>query len=224
MIKLDNSGLDLYLGEDLKLRSFDKEVIISEPSARKVFELKDVLLDEINEDKEIYFMYRGIYRVSDKELFEKNNIRYDVTIIPPNKLGREFVKTLGHRHSCSEIYEVLNGKAVYLMQNENEAISTEVNSWGFIHILNGYDHITINPGSNILVMSNLIKSGVLSDYETLKSKKGMSFFLVEENSEKKFIPNVNYSNINLNVNMQSNFICIPLYNAFLFNPEYFTKL
>lgn len=223
MIELNNSGLSLYLDDELRLRS-NNGIFILPPQIRMASELKEVLLDNLNEDNELYFMYRGIHRNQDKELFENFKLRYDITIIPPNKLGREFVKTLGHKHSSGEVYEVLNGSAIYLMQNNEEIISTEVESGGLMYILRDYEHVTINPSNEVLVMSNIIKSDVTSNYEDLKLKKGMSYFLIEENSEKKFIPNQNYSNIALKSGKQSSFLKIPLYLSFLTNPEYFSYL
>lgn len=225
MINLGNSGLELYLDDNSRLKSHNKEVIIPEPSERSVHELNGVFLEpELVCSDVAYFMYRGIYRVNDKEVFEKNNLRYDITIIPPRKIRCEFIKTLGHRHSCAEVYEVLNGKAIYLMQNEEEAISTEVNPLGFMYILRNHDHVTINPSDEVLAMSNIVKADIKSDYEIIKSKKGMSFFFIEENSEKKFIRNDNYKGIMLKIKEQSNFLPISLYNAFLFNPSFFTNL
>ena len=223
MIELNNSGLSLYLDDELRLRS-NNDIFIPQPQIRMASELKEVLLDNLNEDKELYFMYRGIHRNQDKRLFENFKLRYDITIIPPNKLSREFVKTLGHKHSSGEVYEVLNGKAIYLMQNNKKIISTEVESWGLMYILRDYEHITINPSNEVLVMSNIIKSDVTSNYESIKLKKGMSYFLIEENSEKRFIPNQNYSNIELKRSKQSNFLKTPLYTSFLANPEYFSYL
>ncbi len=65
---------------------------------------------------ELYYMYRGLKK--------KNGARYDITVIPPKMLGKEFVKTKGHYHigSYGEIYIVLKGKAIYLMQKEKNVI------------------------------------------------------------------------------------------------------
>ncbi len=226
MINLNNSGLELYLDDNFRLNSHNKEVIIPEPSIRSVHELSGVFLEEpkLVCNDAAYFMYRGVYNVSDKGIFEKNNIRYDTTVIPPRKVGNEFIKTLGHRHNCAEVYEVLNGKAIYLMQNEEEAISTEINLFGFMYILRNHDHITINPFDEVLVMSNIVKEDVKSDYEIIKSKKGMSFFFMEDNHEKKFIRNKNYKEMMLKIKEQSNFLSVPLYSAFLFNPSFFADL
>ncbi|MBI2672809.1 hypothetical protein HYX19_00975 [Candidatus Woesearchaeota archaeon] len=226
MINLGNSGLELYLDDDYGLKSHNKKVIIPEPGVRRMHELNEVFLEEpeLVCNDAAYFMYRGIYHDGDREIFEKNNIRYDITVIPPRKIRNEFIKTLGHRHPCAEIYEVLNGKAIYLMQNEEEAISTGVNSSEVMYILRNHDHVTINPSGEVLVMSNIVKSDIESDYGIIKSKKGMSFFFIEEDYEKKFVQNNNYKETRLKIKNPPNFLFMPLYNSFLFNPSFFTNL
>ncbi|MHA1213129.1 MAG: glucose-6-phosphate isomerase family protein, partial [Candidatus Heimdallarchaeota archaeon] len=72
-------------------------------STRKLFDMKEVIYDldflEIQkEDLDLYFMYRDLTREEDKAIFQQNSVRFDVTIIPPKMLGREFVKTAGHFH------------------------------------------------------------------------------------------------------------------------------
>ena len=51
------------------------------------------------EDTELYYMYRDLFLSrADREQLLKQDVRYDITIIPPNWLGREYVKTVGHYH------------------------------------------------------------------------------------------------------------------------------
>lgn len=84
------------------------------PQIRFLNEMKKVLYDKkwakTAPNFEVYYMYRGVKK--------KNGLRYDITIIPPKMLGKEFVKTKGHEHSGNyqELYIVLLGKALYLIQ------------------------------------------------------------------------------------------------------------
>lgn len=73
----------------------------------------------------LYYMYRGVARSqSDAVKIKKGGLRYDIIIIPAQMLGCEFVKTVGHDHTSvpgqkctfTEIYEVISGQAIYLMQ------------------------------------------------------------------------------------------------------------
>src|SRR5271157_5416728 len=67
---------------------------------------------------DIYFMYRNVYK--------KDDIRFDVTVIPPFDVRGECAKTHGHYHPGSEdglaypeVYQVLRGSAVFIIQKKN---------------------------------------------------------------------------------------------------------
>ncbi|MBA3043669.1 glucose-6-phosphate isomerase, partial [archaeon] len=68
------------------------------PDIRRLYDMKEVIYDkeflENAENIELYYMYRGVFLdETDKKTMEENNLRYDITIIPPMKIGKEFVKT-----------------------------------------------------------------------------------------------------------------------------------
>ncbi|MCD6402341.1 glucose-6-phosphate isomerase, partial [bacterium] len=91
------------------------------PKIRYLGDMKEVLFDkkwaEKKENLEVYYMYRGVE--------ERDNIRYDIVIIPPRILGeKEFTKTKGHRHegNFQELYYVLDGEALYLFQKGEEVV------------------------------------------------------------------------------------------------------
>ena len=71
---------------------------------RTVEQMKPVIFDkewlaQADLQTIVYYMFRAVYRDErDVEIMTKFNVRYDITIIPPMHLGREFVKTLGHFH------------------------------------------------------------------------------------------------------------------------------
>lgn len=58
-----------------------------------------------------------MYRKVEKE----NGLVNNITVIPAKMLSSEFVKTKGHMHivNFKEIYTVLDGQAIYLMQKGN---------------------------------------------------------------------------------------------------------
>ncbi|MDK2834979.1 MAG: glucose-6-phosphate isomerase, archaeal, partial [Methanolobus sp.] len=104
---------------------------IRSPDIRMLFDMDEVLFDRewlrSAENMELYYMYRKLYRnSSEQELISKHRLSYDITVIPPRMLGREYVKTAGHYHphvpgselSYTEVYQVLEGKATYLLQKQ----------------------------------------------------------------------------------------------------------
>ena len=106
------------------------EHIKQNPSVRRLCDLTAVLYEPplriVNNRTAAYYMYRDVAKCNeDKEIFQRANLRYDITIIPPLTIGREYVKTFGHYPSraCNgelsypEIYEVLQGEAYYPLKN-----------------------------------------------------------------------------------------------------------
>ncbi|MFH1722784.1 MAG: glucose-6-phosphate isomerase family protein, partial [Candidatus Altiarchaeota archaeon] len=139
----------------------------------------------------LYLMYRGLYRSpEDLSVMMGNHLRYDITVIPPGNLGKEHVKTAGHHHrlvsgtdlSYTEVYEVLEGTAHYLMQAEvnnrlTDVFWVECESGDKIIIPPGYGHVTINPSpSQTLKMANWVSRDFSSEYARFKALGGASYF------------------------------------------------
>jgi glucose-6-phosphate isomerase len=76
-------------------RTFSSEV-------RKLGDMKEVVLDKrflasANMEMELYYMFRGVSKnEEDAKRIKEKGLRYDITIIPPNTLGTEFVKTAAY--------------------------------------------------------------------------------------------------------------------------------
>ncbi|MCX6729925.1 MAG: glucose-6-phosphate isomerase, partial [Candidatus Portnoybacteria bacterium] len=99
------------------------------PDIRHLEDIKSVVYDkkwsETAPNLELYYMYRDLAEnENDFMKIIKNELRYDITILKPQKLGKEFSKTLGHDHpivpgtsiTYPELYEVLEGKAIFILQ------------------------------------------------------------------------------------------------------------
>ncbi len=164
------------------------------PDIRYLNDMRKVLYDKewqkTAPNLELYYMYRGIK--------EKNGLRYDITIIPPKMLGKEFVKTKGHYHkgSYGELYIVLEGKAIYLMQKEKNGKIEDVyyvkaKKGDFVPIPPYYGHITINPSYEKLKMANWVSKECKSDYTPIGKKGGACYFYTKSG----WIKNKNYKNV-----------------------------
>ncbi len=153
---------------------------------RTVEQMKDVSYSEVAGSGDAYYMFRDIYK--------ENDIRFDITVIPPNALGEECMKTYGHYHPKSsdgieyaEIYQVLNGKAIYLLQKPNsngtvEVIIVDANKGDVVLIPPGYGHITINAGDDTLVMSNLVYDKFSSVYGDFKENRGGAYYYLKSHT------------------------------------------
>ena len=166
------------------------------PSVRKLSDMKDVIYDtewmKSAPDMDLYYMYRDVHLSrQDHNIAMDNNLRYDITVIPPGRLGKELVKTAGHYHppvsdttdlTYPEVYEVLKGKAHYLLQKaENgkitDAIIVEAEAGDKVIIPPNYGHVTINPTENKeLMMANWVSREFSSIYEPYKECRGAAYY------------------------------------------------
>ncbi|MCP6719065.1 MAG: glucose-6-phosphate isomerase [Patescibacteria group bacterium] len=163
------------------------------PDIRYLNDMKEVVYDrewlKTALNLELYYMYRGVK--------EKEDLRYDITVIPAQMLGKEFVKTKGHYHigNCGELYIVLKGKAIYLMQKEENGKIIDVyyvraEEGDYISIPPQYGHISINPHSEELKMANWISKECKSNYEKIENKKGGCYYYTKSG----WVKNENYQN------------------------------
>ncbi|MHC1631495.1 MAG: glucose-6-phosphate isomerase family protein [Methanotrichaceae archaeon] len=174
-----------------------------DPDIRYLYDMKDVLYDQKwaknAENVELYYMYRDLYLSrKDRDLLMEQGLRYDITIIPPGMLGLEYVKTAGHYHpdvpGCDttypEVYEVLEGEAVYLLQSLDSSDVVAINAVAGDKVLipPGYGHITINRSNKKLKMANFVCRDFSSIYEPIKRMRGGSYYLTSDG----FVKNEHY--------------------------------
>jgi glucose-6-phosphate isomerase len=227
------SGLPLYLENGKVVLS---EGIISLPETyRKIEEAKPYLMEESADFglDWLYAMRRGVHFERDKGLFDKKGLRYDITDMAPGLIGKEFVKTIGHYHkdSSSEVYEVLCGEAFFLFQKINlngradEIYLIKAETGQKIVIPPGYGHITINPGSDYLIVSDMSSVDMRPDYDFFKNFRGAGYYIVESGAAVK---NKNYSSVGeLKIGRPKEIpelkisFSKPLYESFAENPENF---
>jgi len=160
-----------------------------EASVRRIEDLKDVLLDPPESDGDAYYMFRGVHRPEDGEKFREHGVRYDVTVIPPKTVGREYIKTLGHYHpeaghglAYPEIYEVLRGEALFLLQPRDASsfIVVKAKEGDVVIMVPNYGHVTVNAGPEPLIMANLVSSRFSSEYGPVKEKHGFAWYYTTE--------------------------------------------
>lgn len=207
-------------------------------ATRKLFDMKEVIYDkewlENQKDNfDLYYMYRDLTRDEDKPIFQEHKVRFDVTIIPPNTLGKEYIKTAGHFHpeakedySFPEVYEVMHGEGLYILQkdkadpktNETEIIFINAIAGDQVIIPPGYGHVTINTSStDTLVMNNLVSSDFNSIYEPVKEHEGAAYFYLKNNEWKK---NPKYDqDFYMNEVQPGKYDQKPFYLSFIDNPE-----
>jgi len=162
---------------------------------RHLYDMKNVIYDKkwLNKapNLELYYMYRGLKK--------KGELRYDITVIPAKMLGSEFVKTKGHEHigNFGEIYIVLKGKAIYLMEKRKnkeiiDVFAIKAKKGDIAVIPPGYGHITINPSQKEdLKIANWTSENCQSNYRPLGKMKGACYYF----TKKGWIKNKNYKKV-----------------------------
>jgi len=204
------SGLPLAFDGDNKRRLVFKEGLKEvEPDVRTRDEMDEVLFQpEEPGPRELYYMFRGVALEEDKSLLREHGIRYDVTLIKPGAIGREYLKTAGHYHPLKpdtdqtypEVYEVIYGKAHYLLQKPKGDHFGELDRVILIAAKPGdkvlipphFGHITINPGEEPLIMSNFVAESFSSVYDPIKTRGGGGYFELKGKEGSEFLINSSY--------------------------------
>ncbi|MBI4049327.1 MAG: hypothetical protein HY395_00720 [Candidatus Doudnabacteria bacterium] len=215
MINLEQiSGLPIEVTDDFKLKFLPPLKDFPLTFARKFSEMAPVLMDPniLAPVQETYFVYRGIHLPQHQQTVKDNNLIYDITIIPPLMLGREFNKTVGHYHAAKpgtnniahpEVYEILHGEGLVMLQKMDENFEKVMNTLvvkakvgeKIIYPPN-YGHIMINIGSDVLVVADWQSVHTKSLYEPVASRHGLAYYAVADDTEQfKFVPNNNYKNV-----------------------------
>ncbi len=239
-MKLNVKAVDLEFDEKEKKLFADGEEVPF--SVRKVSEMKDVLfnkdfINSKNKNDILYRMYRSAGVDKNSTVFEAHNIRYDVTVIENYDLGGEFNKTLGHYHpvvengvSYPELYELIYGEAVYLIQKKNEDGSFDLE---LIHAKAGdkvimppnYGHFSINTGETFLIEANLVNSTFQSNYKPVQAMGGGGVFLLNNGN---IVLNKNYKETTLKHKEAEKISFLDysksIYDEYIAHPEHFIFL
>jgi glucose-6-phosphate isomerase, archaeal len=102
----------------MEIAIIEKNLEDKKPDIRYLNDMRGILYDKewakTAPNLELYYMYRVLEK--------RDGLRYDITVIPPQMLGKEFTKTKGHYHmgNYGEVYITLEGEGLYLMQKGDE--------------------------------------------------------------------------------------------------------
>ena len=235
------AGLDIELDIKTGKLNFPGIPGYNNMATRTLTDAREYFLDPTAKRPEtLYWMYRDVALPADRPEIEASKLRYDITVLSPGKVGKEFVKTIGHYHPCPkkseesypEIYEVLYGHAIYYLQDESisDVVVVEAGPGTQVLMPSGYGHITINADSKYLVMSNVVSSLFTSVYGPIKSSHGGCYYFIEESRKKVWKPNLSYKTHPQIRKVESSKMPIlggvsgPLYTNLISNPKKFTSM
>jgi len=125
----------------------------------------------------------------------------NITVLLPGKNGIEFNKTYGHFHTYigTETYHCLFGHGLLLLQrNDDEGQCKEFRVVSMkpgvsFEIPSGYGHALVNTGQSFLAnIDNAPQDPDSHDYESVTSKQGLVYYVIEKKGEISFEKNPNY--------------------------------
>lgn len=252
--KLIKSGLPLYLDESNYVMALSA-LLKHDGYARKAAgQMKGLLADEnsLACEEPFYDVYRGIAYPEDEALLQKNNFRYDITIIMPGQINGECKKTSGHYHgwnetrrnTYAEVYEVIKGTALYILQKSDnfeatnpdevkvdDVIFATVHEGETIIVPPNYGHNSINIGEGPLVFSNLAYVPCPVEYGPVKHFHGMGYYIKKEQNKTVYeanpkyqgLPSPKFATVKENPEFGIRF-GLPVYESYRQNPDAFDFL
>ena len=253
MLELKNSGLPVFLKEDSSKLEFKASLKYDSYGRKYIEQMVGLLADENNlelSDK-FYDVYRGICFLIDEALFHEKAFQYDITVVMDGLINGECKKTSGHfhgfnpkgTHTYPEVYEVIYGKALYILQKANnfesdyehielqDVILVNVEAGQTIIIPPDYGHCSINIGEGPMIFSNLAYVPCPVFYDAVRHYHGMSFYVLKKDGEVVIqgnplypqVPKPKFATIRENETLGIKFGC-PVYESFLKNPDAFDFL
>lgn len=183
------AGFPLYLEEATGRLRAPAPVVLPEPEPRRLEAMRPVLRDPGADGPDpLYWMYRG----AGPPLGGDDGLRFDLTVLRPGTVGREAVKTFGHRHPClpgsrwsyPEVYQVVEGRAAVLLQypegEEFRLLAVECGPGDVVVIPPGFAHATANVGEGWLVLANWVYAGFAADYGPVAARRGMAYYRLRD--------------------------------------------
>jgi glucose-6-phosphate isomerase, archaeal len=207
------SGLTLKFDPECLQFAFGTEVRDPIYGTRSADQIRKVLLDPDCELPEIiYWMLRDLGRKDLPDFKQTAGLRYDISVFRSDHFGREFMKTSGHYHpiipggniSWPEVYEIIDGKALYVLQKVNDidldpdevvvedVIIVEGKPGDKVIMPPDYGHVTINDLTVPLVMSNWVSSKFSSVYGKVEAAKGFAYYYLHGDGSPKWVKNPAY--------------------------------
>lgn len=181
----------------MKFERFGKEIELDvrkfrvrcgvKPEKREKRQLRDFVMDKksLKVKSPVYLIYRKVKKLGD--------IEYDLTLIRNGFMGREYIRTMGHSHPrrYGELYEVLYGRAAFLIQPKNMSkfVLVTARAGQGVMIPPKCGHQTANIGKTPLLIGNLVYSKFKPDYSEYKKRHGAAYYLVKG---LKLVRNENY--------------------------------
>ena len=165
-------------------------------SARSLENLRPVLLNPQAEGPD------PVYQVFSLETADGQDSNWaNQTVLVPGLIGQEYTKTFGHYHpddSPVETYKLTTGEGVLVLHKKDLSVVYLVKAevGDEIKITNQFGHAWSNVGQVPLISFDDWRDGHSpGDYDQIKEKQGMAYYLVAEGDQVKVVANSHYQNL-----------------------------
>lgn len=215
MEHIKTKDFDFYVDESGF--TFNREYLTGPVKHKKSIEMNPLLLKHLSEEDQSwnYAFVSGIYHnEEEKEEYEKRDFANGITVINRGTMNGECRKNSGHYHGVSEghvlpypeVYEILQGKAAFILQKSTNFDSEEelkVDDVKLVILETGeklvvpawYAHCAINIGDEPMAFYNLAAKNTPLFYDPITKKHGFSYYILKENDILIAIQNANYNNL-----------------------------
>ena len=207
-----------------------KSVVITETKDIKHF----LRSNESLEEKEVFRVYRTIRTIEDKEIWD--NISFDIIVIQPGNLGKEYMKTIGYYRSYAEngfrypeVYQVAEGYVELFLQQPShnherikDALMIRAQRFDVVIIPPAYGVTLINPSEKKAIVTRIRATEVEEISEQFKKTQGECYYRLEKdkwdfNDKYEEIPALRLGGPQNK--WKSIKRGIPIYTSFVFNPK-----
>ena len=166
--------------------------------ARRLADLMPVLFepDGVAPDTELYLTCPLLDAGPATSALAQRDLTYSCVLLPPLKIGREFVKTQGHYHppmpgsdiEYPEVYTHLCGEPDLLLQRRtkgepshvDDCVLVELRAGNSITIPPGYAHILINRSWQVAAIAGLYSRSFAPIYEPVNQVGGAAYYLIDD--------------------------------------------
>lgn len=208
-------GFGVWLDEKTCELIFESGVTYEVCKEKRFGEMKHLAYEEEEavDDEVCYRFYQNIFDASKRQIFADRQVTNGITILMPGLMGKECRKNSGHYHGICEghrlpypeVYEVLCGTAVFLIQESGEFLGdgplvvdhmrAAVLQEGEKIIIPPYSaHCVCNAGDGPMAFGNLAVPCPLY-YEPVAKMHGFGMYLLKEKNQLLFVPNARYGGL-----------------------------
>lgn len=217
MISLqDYSGLPLLLNnQDYTLHPAG-EISIKCTERVRLDMIRPTLLNKtLKYPLHVYTEYCDITMPKHEELFSKNNLHYNMLVVPPGLLGIEYNKTHifapdKDRNELTAIVDVVYGRGLVLIQKPRDILDESskeddkenpfaamflIKKGDRIPVPQGYLYTFVNSSNSALVIGRLFEDDGKIDYRSIRWVQGMSHYFIRKNARREVVKNPRYRDV-----------------------------